>query len=166
MIKITKHVDYGIVLLSCFVSKEGDAIFNARDLAGMTRLPLPMVSKILKVLARNGFLESQRGVKGGYFLTRDVGEISVLDVIQALDGPVFITQCADHRGEECAIECHCPVSGRWRKINDAIVSAMRGITLQDMIQTKAPQPIGFQEPAPAIGQEGLPKQRDLQSSRP
>lgn len=69
-------------------------------------------------------------------------------------------------GEECAIECHCPVSGRWRKINDAIVSAMRGITLQDMIQTKAPQPIGFQEPAPAIGQEGLPKQRDLQSSRP
>jgi Rrf2 family protein len=114
-------------------------------------------------LSRHGFLESQRGVKGGYYLTRDPAAISVLELIQALDGPVFITQCSDHGADDCAIECHCPVSGRWRKINDAIVGAMRGITLRDMIQYKSvDEPVQFKQPssAPAAEEDG----RRLKSS--
>lgn len=135
MIRITKQTDYGIVLLTHLAGMP-DRQVNAPELAGETRLPLPMVSKILKLLVREGILASHRGVKGGYSLARPAEEISMSEVITALEGPIAITECIDdHSG--CSHEPFCAVRGRWHRINLALREALAGITLAEMAQ---PQP--------------------------
>ena len=94
MIRITKQTDYGIVLLT-YLAGHTERLFNAPELAAETHLPLPMVSKILKVLTREGMLASHRGVKGGYSLARLPEEISMAEIIAALEGPIALTECVE-----------------------------------------------------------------------
>ena len=84
MLRITRQTDYGIVLMTLFSGKSEKDVKSARDMAEETNLPLPTVSKILKSLTRGGLLESKRGVKGGYALSRASGEISVANIINAV----------------------------------------------------------------------------------
>jgi FeS assembly SUF system regulator len=137
MIRITKQTDYGIVLLS-HLANHPDRLFNAPELAAEARLPLPMVSKILKLLARDGLLMSHRGVKGGYGLARDAAEISMAAVIAALEGPIAITECIDTSGD-CSHERLCPVRSNWHRINLALREALEGINLAEMAQPLAPK---------------------------
>jgi len=137
MIRITKQTDYGIVLLT-HLAATPERHANAPELAAETRLPLPMVSKILKLLVREGVLQSHRGVKGGYGLARHPGEISMAEVITALEGPIAITECIDdHSG--CTHEPFCAVRGRWHRINAALRHTLAGITLAEMAQAPQPQ---------------------------
>jgi FeS assembly SUF system regulator len=130
MIRITKQTDYAIVLLTHMAATPERQV-NAPELAAETRLPLPMVSKILKLLVREGVLLSHRGVKGGYGLARLPEEISMAEVISALEGPIAITECIDeHSG--CSHAPFCGVSGRWHRINAALRVALEGITLAEM----------------------------------
>ena len=130
MIRITKQTDYGIVLLT-HLAVTPERSVNAPELAGETRLPLPMVSKILKLLVREGVLLSHRGVKGGYSLARLPEEISMAEVVAALEGPIAITECIDEGGD-CSHEPFCAVRGRWHRINEALRDALAGITLAEM----------------------------------
>ena len=88
MIRMTKLTDYASVLMTYF-AKDPARPHNARDLASETHLPLPTVSKVLKSLARGGLLESHRGLNGGYALSRDASEISLADILTAMEGPMF-----------------------------------------------------------------------------
>lgn len=133
MLKITRQADYGIVLMTRLAAQP-ECWFNAPELSAETRLPLPTVSKILKRLARSDFLHSQRGVKGGYRLARMPAAISVAEIIGALDGPIAITECIDGMPGECSNETVCPVRGNWQRINGAILSALEGITLEEMTE--------------------------------
>jgi len=134
MIRITKQTDYGIVLLT-HVAAEPERQFNAPELAAETRLPLPMVSKILKLLTKEGLLDSHRGVKGGYSLSRQPESISMAEIITALEGPIAITECIEVAGD-CSHEALCPVRGNWRRINQAVRAALEGITLAELAQPK------------------------------
>ncbi len=96
MFRISRLTDYGIVVMAHLAGCEDGDSHNARELAEETRLPAPFVSKILKSLTRAGLLVSQRGSKGGYSLARTPGEISVVEMITALEGPVGITECTIH----------------------------------------------------------------------
>ena len=136
MIRITKQTDYGIVLLT-HMAAHADRQYNAPDLAAEAHLPLPMASKILKLLAREGVLVSHRGVKGGYGLARDPREISMAEIIAALEGPIAITECIDDVGD-CAHERLCPVRSNWHRINEALLQALSGITLAEMVHPLAP----------------------------
>ncbi|MGD8376670.1 MAG: SUF system Fe-S cluster assembly regulator [Acidobacteriota bacterium] len=138
MIRMTRLTDYGIVLLTRMARGGTGTVHNARDLAGAVGLPLPTVNKILKTLTRKGLLESHRGVKGGYGLARMPEEISILEVIDATEGPVAITDCSSE-GEGCEHEEMCPLDGSWRRINDVIRRALEGITLAEMAR---PAPVG------------------------
>ena len=134
MIRITKQTDYGIVLLT-HLAANADRQYAAPELSVETRLPLPMVSKVLKLLARDGLLASHRGVKGGYSLARAAEEISMAEVIAALEGPIAITECVSVESG-CSHEALCPVSGNWRRINDAVRTALEGISLAEMAQPR------------------------------
>jgi FeS assembly SUF system regulator len=136
MIRISKQTDYGIVLLTQMATR-ADHQYNAPDLAAEARLPLPMVSKILKLLTREGVLASHRGVKGGYSLARHPEAISMAEIIAALEGPVAITECVDEEGD-CAHERLCPVRSNWHRINEAVLAALQGITLAEMAHPLAP----------------------------
>lgn len=131
MIRMTKQTDYGFVLLSRLAS-EPDRVVNAPDLAAECRLPLPMVSKILKMLARAGVVRSHRGVKGGYSLARLPAEISADQIVRALEGPVALTVCIDGSPGECDLEAHCSVRGHWQRINVAVEGALARISLAEL----------------------------------
>jgi Rrf2 family protein len=101
MIRITREADYGILLDDRSGARDGQPR-SAAALAQQRRLPLPMVSKILKALARAGLLNSQRGAQGGYSLARPAKEISAADIISALEGPIAITECSADVHDGCA----------------------------------------------------------------
>jgi FeS assembly SUF system regulator len=134
MIRITKQTDYGIVLLT-HLAAHPERQFAAPELAAEARLPLPMASKILKLLARDGLLASHRGVKGGYSLARGAEEISMAEIIVALEGPIAITECVSVESD-CTHEALCPVRSNWRRINEAVRGALEGITLAEMAGVK------------------------------
>ena len=128
---MTKQADYGIVLMTR-MAREPERFVNASELAGDVQLPLPTVSKILKLLARAELLESHRGVKGGYCLAREAEGISVAEIISALDGPIAITECIDDSPGECTQESFCEVRANWQQINHAIRHALDNISLAEM----------------------------------
>jgi FeS assembly SUF system regulator len=134
MLRMTKLADYGIVMLTHFASSPTQVTHNARDIASAVHLPLPMVSKVLKVLAREGLLVSHRGTKGGYSLARRPGDISIAEIIRALEGPIAVTECTDTLHGDCDLELLCPVRGNWHRINQAIREALESISLAEMTQ--------------------------------
>jgi FeS assembly SUF system regulator len=140
MIRITRETDYGIVLLTLLAAGPSDGIHTARDLSGQASLPLPMVSKILKALARSGLLISHRGAKGGYSLARRPADVSVGDVIRALEGPVGITECASSPGS-CEQESCCPIRSRWQEISGAVRQFLETIPITHLINRVPLPPI-------------------------
>jgi FeS assembly SUF system regulator len=146
MLRVTKLADYGIVIMTHLSGMEG-ATANARDIAGEVRLPLPVVSKILKLLAKNGLLDSHRGIKGGFGLARRPSEITIAQIIRALEGPIAVTQCTDRVRGECGLETGCPVRTNWHLINDAIYQALDTITLAEMTQPLGASLLNLTRPA-------------------
>jgi FeS assembly SUF system regulator len=137
MIRITKQTDYGIVLMTQLASRPERA-FNAPELAAEAGLPLPMVSKILKLLVREGLLASHRGAKGGYSLSLAPEEISMASIVAALEGPIAITECIAVSGD-CSHEALCKVRSNWGRINDAVRQALEGISLAEMTHPLTPR---------------------------
>ena len=150
MIKITRETDYGIVL-TAFMAAHEQQPFSAATLAKERRLPLPMVSKILKSLARAGVLTSQRGAKGGYLLARSPDRISVADIVDALEGPIAITECSADSSPDCL--SHCSVSGHWHRINRVVREALDNITLRQMSEPPVREAtlVFFKDPANVPG---------------
>jgi FeS assembly SUF system regulator len=147
--RISRLTDYGIIVMAHLAECQDDDSHNARELAEDTQLPVPVVSKILKSLTRAGLLVSQRGSKGGYSLARTPGDIPVVEMITALEGPVGITECTVHPGS-CAQESSCQVRDPWQRINAAINGALDKITLADLAN-----PVGSAESfIPLVGMDG------------
>jgi FeS assembly SUF system regulator len=136
MLRITRQTDYAIVLLARFGAAPPDTVKNAPDLAAEGHLPAPMVSKILKLLARAGLLKSHRGAAGGYSLARRPEAISVAEIVVALEGPIAMTECLTGEPGVCAIEHTCPSRPNWARINHAVESALAQVRLADIL----PQP--------------------------
>jgi FeS assembly SUF system regulator len=137
MIRIRWETDYGLILLGYLVQNVDGGVRTAREIAAWAHLPLPMVSKILKSLAREGILVSHRGVKGGYTLGHRPDEISLAEVIQALEGPIGITECASHPGH-CEKEGGCPMRPNWVRISQAFRESLEKIPLSEMYAPPPP----------------------------
>ena len=137
MIRLSKLADYGIVIMTN-MARVPERQHNANAIAAESHIPLPMASKIRKVLARAGLLASYRGAKGGYGLARPAETISVADVITALDGPIAVTACIENSPGECDIESLCPARANWQRINQAIREALDGISMAEMAQSVPP----------------------------
>ncbi len=152
MLRVTKLADYGIIVLTR-LARQGITTCNARDIAAESRLPLPVVSKILKLLARHGLLTSHRGIKGGYSLARKPEEVTLAQIIRALEGPIAVTECTDSIHGECGLEMGCPVRGNWHRINLAIDQALETITLAEMIRPLQKLQIDLAKPL----KEGQPR---------
>jgi len=132
MIRLSRLSDYGIVLMAQLAGRDGAAPLAARDMAAEAHLPLPVVSKVLKALARRGLLVSHRGARGGYTLARPPQQISAAEMIAALEGPIGLTECAAHPGA-CVQESSCHVRAPWQRINAAVHRALATVTLADLV---------------------------------
>ena len=146
MFRITKLTDYGVILMTQFAS-EPERLRNAAGLAETSHLSVPTVSKVLKLLLKEGLLESIRGAGGGYRLARQPENVSVQDIIVALEGPIALTEC-NLISSDCEQKPHCSVSGNWRRINHAVRHALSDISLADMVQPHFEPVIQLQKQRP------------------
>ncbi|MGA3293898.1 MAG: SUF system Fe-S cluster assembly regulator [Candidatus Acidiferrales bacterium] len=134
MVRLGKLTDYGLVLMTCIARGHGLPLRTARDLAVESRLPLSTVSKLLKQLLQSGLLTSHRGIKGGYVLARESQDISVIDIIAAIEGPMALTQCSTEISGLCNLESFCPIKTNQQIISQAIRGVLDKITLSDLVQ--------------------------------
>jgi FeS assembly SUF system regulator len=132
MLRISRLTDYAFILLTELSQAEEDVI-SGSSLADRTPLPLPTVRKVLKTLAQADVLESHQGAHGGYGLARPADEVSVADIVSAMEGSISVTLCCDD-DEECEIEGVCPTSESWKIINEAIQTRLESLTLTDVQQ--------------------------------
>ena len=131
MFRINKLTDYAL-LISGEMAKTPELLYSATMLKDAMQLSLPTVSKILKLLADAGLIESMRGAKGGYRLLHAPNKISLLQVMMAIEGPLTFTDCSD-KDKHCAFSRHCLMRSNWLKINKYIVTIFEKISLHDMI---------------------------------
>ncbi len=129
MLKLTKKADYGLIALKHLAVKHESA--SAKEMADAYSIPLPLLSKVLQKLTREGFLLSEHGTNGGYRLARKPADISALEVIRSIDGPVFLTACFTH-ASACEQSDRCSVREPLRKVHDGIQNLLASISVADI----------------------------------
>jgi FeS assembly SUF system regulator len=138
MLRVTKLTDYATVVLATLAGAPG-RVHSASELAESAGLELPTVSKVLKPLAHAGLVESFRGANGGYRLARAAADISLIEVVEAIEGPFGMTECSGEHSS-CELESHCGVRGNWRHINDVVADALRSVSLAQMLAPPVLEP--------------------------
>ena len=133
MIKLGKLTDYAIAVMGQLAQEGGETSRSAHYLADKTGVPEPTVAKVLKLLSKGNLVLSERGAAGGYKLLKPADQISVSEIIMALDGPILIVACADGQKETCEMWKTCPTKGNWNRVNQAIRSALDGIRMTEML---------------------------------
>lgn len=138
MLRISKLADYGTVVM-VYLAKHSQALCNARDIAQHTHLHVPTVSKILKRLTAAGLLTSVRGMAGGYRLRRAAADISVVEIIYALEEQRGLIECS-LQPNPCFLQDVCHIQGNWRAISQAIETALKNVSLE-VLAKPALQPV-------------------------
>lgn len=150
MLKISKLTDYGTLVMTALAAQPS-RLFSAHELADHTGVGQATVSKLLKALSKAGLLDSVRGNHGGYRLAKASDEISMADIITALEGPIALTECcATDSG--CDIEHSCGVQGHWMAISGAIRDALGDLSLTQLTVPPSIKPISV--PVSALGGRG------------
>lgn len=139
MLRISKIVDYGTLVLTHMAQFPG-RLFSAADLAAALDLGQPTVSKVLKALLRHGLVRSSRGAQGGYALNRSADQISVAQIIDALEEQPFgLTECTSTPGV-CVYEAGCQIRMNWQRINAIVRRTLEDVSVADMVR---PVPIEY-----------------------
>jgi Rrf2 family protein len=131
MLKLTKKADYGLIALKHLAVNARGGSASTKDIAEMYGIPSPLLAKILQKLARSGFLQSEQGTHGGYRLARSPKEITTLEVVRAIDGPIILTACFTEHGE-CSHSDKCTVREPLRKVHEGILRLLNSITISDL----------------------------------
>jgi Rrf2 family protein len=141
MLSLTRKTDYALIALT-HMAQDPEGCCSAREIAGRYHVPLPLLMNILKLLTRRGLARSARGPHGGYTLAVAPAEITLYDVIRAVEGPVQLVQCVDHhasRPEEaakassCGLMSLCPVHSPIQLVHNKLVEFLTGVTLADVV---------------------------------
>src|ERR671913_790037 len=131
MLRISKLTDYATLVLTVLAS-EPARVHSAAEVAERARLEWPTVAKVLKPLAHAGLVRGFRGASGGYQLAREPSQISLIEIVEAIEGRLHVTECSGEHSN-CMHERHCGVQTHWRRINDVISSTLRGMSLAEML---------------------------------
>lgn len=130
MLRISRLTDYATVILAV-LAEAPDRLQTAAALAEQTQLSLPTVSKLLKQLQRAGLVSSTRGLRGGYQLARPATKITAGDILDALEGPVALTDCSSGHGH-CGLERTCRVGHAWQRLNLSIRRSLQEVSLAQL----------------------------------
>jgi len=133
MLKLSKKADYGLIAMKHLAMHGKDGAASATDIAEAYGISTPLLAKVLQKLAKSGLVAARHGSSGGYTLARDASRITALDVISAIDGPLFITSCVTHRGE-CDQTTTCTVREPLRRVNDSILEVLNKVTISQMTE--------------------------------
>lgn len=139
MLKLSKKADYGLMALQYIASvQDGDVqksrVVNTKEIAEEYNIPVELLAKVLQTLAKHGFIESLNGPKGGYLLARHARDITIAQVLSAIEGPLGIAECY-HETDAPSCMCfeHCNIRTPLRKIQDSIYQLLNSMTVADMM---------------------------------
>ena len=128
MLKITRLADYSVLILCCFQNNK----LTAKSISKKTSLALPTVNKILALLVKADILKPIRGSNGGYFLEKDFKEISIKDIVEAIEGPVAITRCSQEKDKSCRLLNTCITKNMWTQVNNSVMQTLQNIKINDI----------------------------------
>ena len=129
--RLSNLTDYAIVMLSAAARAEKGSV-SAAMLAEETGVPLPTAQKLMGRLAAAGLLKSSRGIGGGFRLARSPCDISIADIVEAVEGPIAMTACVEEGRHDCGLETACKVKPHWSAVNTAVRGALGGVTLASL----------------------------------
>jgi Rrf2 family protein len=139
--RLTHLADYAVVMMTAAARREPSARLSATELADETGVPLPTAQKLMQKLAAHGLLVGQRGSGGGYALARPVTEISLADIVEAVEGPIVMTMCADGVNHECLLDAHCRVKPHMGIVGNAVRGALGAVNLERLASDPAPSAV-------------------------
>ena len=131
--RLTHLADYAVVIMTAAARRETGARLSANELAQETGVPLPTTQKLMGRLAAEGLLTSARGMSGGFALARPAAKITLVDIVEAVEGPIAMTVCAEGR-TDCALDAHCHVKPHMGVVGDAIRGALGAVSLTELAQ--------------------------------
>lgn len=131
MLKLSKKVDYALIAVRHLATHRHESSLSASDIAQVYGISAPLLQKVLQRLAKHGLLTARHGSSGGYQLARHPNDISALDIISAVDGPVVITSCVTSHGN-CDQSLTCTVREPLRRVNESIAQVLRSVTISQM----------------------------------
>jgi FeS assembly SUF system regulator len=137
MLRMSKLTDYGTVVMT-YLARESNRVHAVSEIAAEVRVAAPTVSKVLKRLAHEGLVVSHRGAKGGYSLARPPQSISMVEIIDAMEGRMALTECGSTPGL-CIQEPSCSVRTNWQRVNSVVRDALAGVSLADMAAPDVPR---------------------------
>ena len=133
MLKLNKMTDYAVVCLG-MLARKPEYVMSASQISKETGLKLYTVQKILKnILAKSDLLKTERGYHGGYTLKKNSKNITVTEIIEALDGPISLTSCVDKSESFCQSSDICFLGGKWNRVNEIIRNSLNDISLDDLL---------------------------------
>ena len=132
MLRLNRMTDYAIVVLGALAHRRGEVLATAQ-LAALTGLAQPTVAKVAKHLQAGNLLTTRRGASGGYVLQGRPEDISLVTIIEVVEGPIAVNGCVDGAHDPCSVANCCFMSNQWNKVNGAIRATLEGITLADLI---------------------------------
>ena len=132
MLRLNRMTDYAILVLGALARRHGETLASGH-LATVTKLAQPTVAKVLKMLLAAELVETQRGVRGGYRLMKILAHISLVDIVEAMEGPIAVTDCIEGARQPCPAGNCCCKRNHWKPVNLAIRNALRDVTLEDLI---------------------------------
>jgi Rrf2 family protein len=143
MLRLSKKADYALMAMKHLALHGDRGSSSAREIAEQYDIPIELLAKVLQRLVRRGLLASQQGTRGGYQLARGPIQISVADVIQAIDGPVTVTACStDEGGTGCDQFAKCNVRDPLRRVRERILAALGECTIAELAADAPPVPQG------------------------
>ncbi len=131
--RLTHLADYAVVMMTAAARRGDGARLSATELSDETGVPLPTAQKLMQQLSRHGLLVGQRGAGGGYALAKRIAEISLADIVEAVEGPIAMTVCSEGR-TDCALDAHCRVKPHMGIIGDKVRGALGAVSLQELAQ--------------------------------
>jgi len=149
MLRLSKKSDYALIALKDLALSAPGTSSSAREIAGRYEIPTELMAKVLQRLAKIGLVASHQGTRGGYILARPASQISVADVIQAIDGPVTLVACSEG-DETCDQYSKCTIRDPLWRLKDRIVRYLTALTIHELAYDKAlePFPITISSPEP------------------
>jgi len=129
MFRLSKRADYGLIALK-HLALYDERSTSAKEIARTYNIPAELMSKVLQKLVRRGLLDSHAGPNGGYSLARDADRITVIDVIEALEGPLQLTPCES--ADDCEQLQHCSIRDPLRAIKEKVVNVLVDTTIQEL----------------------------------
>jgi FeS assembly SUF system regulator len=130
--RLTHLADYAVVMMTAAARRDAGARLSATELSDETGVPLPTAQKLMQRLAAHGLLVGQRGAGGGYALARPVTEISLADIVEAVEGPISLTMCSDGVNHDCILDAHCRVKPHMGIVGAKVRGALNAVSLQEL----------------------------------